>query len=110
MGGDAEAALRKQPNGAHGKRQGHIGQHFAAAEFQDIVSGKGLFGLSPLLLLGGSDCGENQPIVIQPEEAPLLAQIGQLAELSVFIEPEAALVTVLFFIGIGDNKSSFCFV
>ena len=60
--------------------------------------------LRPLFLLGGARRREQQPVLVQPGEAALLAQVGELAHGAVLIEPEAFFVAVVLLVCIGDDE------
>ena len=89
---------------ADGKGHREEGQSFAAVEIQHVIGREGLLRFRPLLLRGGANGGKDEPIVVQPEIAPLLAQIGELLHLAVLIEPQPGFVAVFRFVGRGDHE------
>ena len=102
--GDGKAVLVQHLQLPRGKGQGHKGQGLAAPQVQDVVGGELLVPFRPLFLLGRAHRRKQKPVFVQPGEAPLLAQIRQLAQLPLFIEPEPLLIAVFLLIGIGHNE------
>ena len=85
-----------------GQREGV--QRLAAAQVEHIVGREGLLRLRTLFLLRRAHRREQQPLLIQPDEAALLAHIGQLAHCAVFVQPEPPLVTVVLLVGVGHHE------
>ena len=97
-------SLVQHPEAAHGHRQAQEGQRLTAPEIQDIKGGELLPGLGPLLLFCRADRRKQQPVLVQPLEAALLAQIRQLPDPALLIEPQALLVAVVFLIRRGHHE------
>ena len=102
--GEGKMIFVQYPQTLHRGVDGEEGQGLAAPQIQHVPGAEQLSGLGPLLFLGRAHSGEEEAVFVQPDELPLLAQIGQLAEGAVFVEPEPGLVAVGFLIGVGDDE------
>ena len=95
LGDGQEAVFIQDPQAHHREGEGHIGQSLSAPKVQTVVGGEEVLGLGPLFLRGGADSREDQPVLVQPDEAALLAQVRELPQAAVLIEPEPPLIVVL---------------
>ena len=108
--GLVEAPLRQKPllvqdlQLAHGEGHREIRQRLPAMQVQHIIGSERFLGLRPLLLRGGAHGREQEPIVVQPDVALLLAQVRELLHNPVLIEPKPGFVAVFAFVGCGHHE------